>query len=68
MWRIKYEVRTPEGKTERSSYLRIRSGVLQGDSFSPLLFCLAMAPISHAINNIKGQYVTRGVTVQAREL
>ena len=58
MWRVKYEVRNPGGKTERSSYLQIRSGVLQGDSFSPLLFCLAMTPISHAINTVKGHYVT----------
>ena len=57
-WRVKYEVRGPGGKTERSSYLQIRSGVLQGDSFSPLLFCLAMAPISHAINKLDGRYVT----------
>lgn len=58
MWRVKYEVRGPEGITERSNYLRIRSGVLQGDSFSPLLFCLAMAPISHAINSVGGHYTT----------
>jgi Reverse transcriptase (RNA-dependent DNA polymerase) len=57
-WRVKYEVRGPRGQVERSSYLRIRSGVLQGDSFSPLLFCLAMAPISHAINQVGGHYVT----------
>lgn len=58
MWKVRYEVRSPRGQTERSSYLRIRSGVLQGDSFSPLLFCLAMAPISHAINNTRCCYVT----------
>ena len=57
-WRVKYEVRSPGGETVRSSYLQIRSGVLQGDSFSPLLFCLAMAPISHAINSLEGRYVT----------
>ena len=57
-WRVRYEVRGPRGKTERSSYLQIRSGVLQGDSFSPLLFCLSMAPISHAINSVRGQYET----------
>lgn len=55
-WRVKYEVRSPTGGTERSSYLRIRSGVLQGDSFSPLLFCLAMAPISYAVKKTKGCY------------
>jgi hypothetical protein len=57
-WRVRYEIRTKRGQTDRSNYLKIRSGVLQGDSFSPLLFCLAMAPISHAINNVAGAYVT----------
>ena len=57
-WRVKYEVKGPRGKIERSSYLRIRSGVLQGDSFSPLLFCLAMVPISHALNNTSVKYTT----------
>lgn len=55
-WKVKYEAKDLTGKTERSSFLRIRSGVLQGDSFSPLLFCLAMAPISHALNNTKFGY------------
>jgi hypothetical protein len=57
-WRVKYEVKDPRGKVERSSFLRIRSGVLQGDSFSPLLFCLAMVPISHALNSSKLGYKT----------
>jgi Reverse transcriptase (RNA-dependent DNA polymerase) len=57
-WTVKYEAKSPRGKTERSSLLRIRSGVLQGDSFSPLLFCLAMVPISHALNNTKYGYTT----------
>ncbi|CAF4653951.1 unnamed protein product [Rotaria socialis] len=57
-WRVRYEVRIKRGQTDRSNYLKIRSGVLQGDSFSPLLFCLAMAPISQALNNVSGAYVT----------
>jgi hypothetical protein len=57
-WKVIYEAKSPRGKTERSSFLRIGSGVLQGDSFSPLLFCLAMVPISHALNNTKCGYKT----------
>ena len=55
-WKVTYEAKDLSGKTERSSYLRIRSGVLQGDSFSPLLFCLAMVPISHALNSTNSGY------------
>jgi Reverse transcriptase (RNA-dependent DNA polymerase) len=57
-WRVKYEVKGPGGQIERSNFLRIRSGVLQGDSFSPLLFCLAMVPISHALNSSNICYTT----------
>jgi hypothetical protein len=57
-WKVKYEAKSPGGKIESSSFLRIRSGVLQGDSFSPLLFCLAMVPISHALNNTNSGYKT----------
>ena len=32
--------------------------MLQGDSFSPLLFCIAMALISHAINKMECGYAT----------
>jgi Reverse transcriptase (RNA-dependent DNA polymerase) len=57
-WRVKYEVRVKRGKVDRSQFLRIRSGVLQGDSFSPLLFCLSMAPLSHALNSSGLRYRT----------
>jgi hypothetical protein len=57
-WKVRYEARDPKGKMLRSNYLQVKSGVLQGDSFSPLLFCLAMAPISHAINKMKCGYKT----------
>jgi hypothetical protein len=57
-WKVKYEVRARKGKVTRSNFLKIKSGVLQGDSFSPLLFCLSMAPLSHALNNCKLRYQT----------
>jgi len=58
IWTVRYEVRSLGGLTERNSSLRIRSGVLQDSSFHPRLFCLAMTPISHAINNTGCYYVT----------
>jgi len=42
----------------RNNFLKIESGVLQGDSFSPLLFCLSMTPLSHALNSGKLHYRT----------
>ncbi|CAF1657578.1 unnamed protein product [Adineta ricciae] len=57
-WRVKYEVKAKRGKCIRSQFLKIKSGVLQGDSFSPLLFCLSMAPLSHALNHLGLRYET----------
>ena len=35
----------------KSDYLNIRRGIFQGDSLSPLLFCLALVPLSSELNN-----------------
>lgn len=48
LWTVKYEVRLC-GKVQKSRSLRIKCGVLQGDTLSPMLFCLAVAPISWAL-------------------
>lgn len=57
-WKVKYEIKSHSAKTIRSQSLTIKSGVVQGDTFSPLLFCIAMAPISYAINNTEIKYIT----------
>ena len=36
--------------TLSSRPIRIKSGIFQGDSLSPLLFCLALAPLSNILN------------------
>ena len=38
-------------RTLTSNGMQIKCGIFQGDSFSPLLFCLALVPLSHLINN-----------------
>uniref|UniRef100_A0A8R1EL94 Reverse transcriptase domain-containing protein n=1 Tax=Caenorhabditis japonica TaxID=281687 RepID=A0A8R1EL94_CAEJA len=52
---VYYEVRTENG-TERSTPLQYRRGVPQGDTLSPRLFCLALAPISHALRKAMQGY------------
>lgn len=52
MWCVRYEVRN-NGIVDRSAPLIVKRGVLQGDSLSPLLFCLAELPISHALNQMQ---------------
>ena len=47
------ELRTA-GKVVRSTPVKYNRGLFQGDSLSPLLFCLAIAPISQILNRTKG--------------
>ena len=36
--------------------IKIKSGIFQGDSFSPLIFCLALAPLSFMLNKSNAGY------------
>ena len=36
--------------------IRIKNGTFQGDSLSPLLFCLSPAPLSNLLNNTELGY------------
>ena len=40
----------------KSRKININSGIFQGDSLSPLLFCLALAPLSTLLNSTKHGY------------
>ncbi|KAK5970654.1 reverse transcriptase [Trichostrongylus colubriformis] len=48
-----------DGKAVRSVPLEIRNGLMQGDTLSPLLFCLAIAPISGWLRSNIEPYKTR---------
>lgn len=48
-WTVKYCVGAGLEK-QVSRPLQVRSGVLQGDTLSPMLFCLAIAPVSHMLH------------------
>ena len=39
--------------------ININCGIFQGDSISPLLFCLALNPLSEVINSTKFGYTTK---------
>ena len=55
------------GENTVRTELKYRRGVFQGDSLSPLLYCLSIAPISHAIRKTRGYrlpYLERPVTHQ----
>jgi len=52
-WNTKLCVNTTNG-TEISPEIEINRGIFQGDSLSPLWFCLALNPLSSLLNKIKG--------------
>ena len=52
MWSTKLILNQSNG-TETSGNIKIARGIFQGDSFSPLLLCLALVPLSNELNNTK---------------
>ncbi|KHJ85941.1 reverse transcriptase [Oesophagostomum dentatum] len=46
------------GRMLASSPLKVRNGLIQGDTLSPLLFCLTLAPVSHWIRTHVKPYRT----------
>lgn len=55
-WQIRYEGRNEQGKLVQSNPLQVKSGVLQGDTLSPYLFCLCVAPLSTRIRTAVKPY------------
>jgi len=43
--------------------ININSGIFQGDSLSPLLFCIALTPLSSLLNNSTYGYTTGSSTI-----
>ena len=52
-WKTRLEVRR-DGNKDISRWIRIKRGFLQGDSFSPVGFCLTEVPISMLIQESEG--------------
>ena len=54
---------THEKGTLRSNTIDINCGVFQGDSLSPLIFCLALVPLSAILNDTGYGYKTQGQNI-----
>jgi hypothetical protein len=52
-WRVDLHLNHAGGTMEIKD-IRIKNGIFQGDSFSPLIFCMAMDPLSKMLKNGKG--------------
>ena len=49
-WKTRLLLSHSEGMS-KSDYIKIKRGIFQGDSLSPLLFCLSLIPLSNELNN-----------------
>ena len=52
-WKTRLEV-TDKEKVKTSRWIKIRKGFLQGDSYSPVGFCLAEVPIAMMLEETDG--------------
>lgn len=55
-WKTSLQIRAGD-LLETSDEIRIQRGIFQGDSLSPVWFCLALNPLSMLLNNTKYGYV-----------
>lgn len=59
-WKTRMILNSSEGFKE-SRAINIRTGIFQGDSLSPLLFCMALIPLTNELNETKTGYsIMRG--------
>ena len=58
MWRTVMGVRSVN-RTVRTRPILYKRGLFQGDALSPLLFCLAILPLSHALKKLNGYRIRR---------
>ena len=61
-WKTILYISHNEGQ-EKSDETPIRCGIYQGDSFSPLLFCMALFPLSRILDDVKGGYTINKTTL-----
>jgi hypothetical protein len=54
-WSTKLQLKTNQ-ELMQSRLIKINRGIFQGDSLSPLLFCIALIPLTHELNRTKCGY------------
>jgi hypothetical protein len=55
-WSTKFQLKT----NQESMQSRINRGIFQGDTLSPLLFCIALIPLTNELNRSKCGYQVYG--------
>lgn len=63
-WKTRLQINTTQG-VFTTEQIHIRRGIFQGDSLSPLWFCLALNPLSKILNNTAYGFILNKKTPQA---
>ena len=58
-WNTRLILKTKQ-EVMQSQPIQIRSGIFQGDSLSPLLFCIALIPLTNELNRADCGYQVHG--------
>lgn len=66
-WRTSLILRT-ENEVITSEYISIKRGIYQGDSLSPLLFCMSLFPLSSMLNKSRCGYMVKNTDVRVNHL
>ena len=54
LWRTTLYLQLLRSATTQLSKVSVKCGIFQGDTLSPLLFCLALNPLSYLLDTLKG--------------
>ena len=63
MWRTTLFLRLPDSAVLHLSEVSVKCGIFQGDTLSPLLFCLALNPLSYLLDNLRGYKISETVNL-----
>ena len=63
MWRTTLFLQLPDRDAVQLSDVSVKCGIFQGDTMSPLLFCLALNPLSYLLDNLRGYKISTTVNL-----
>ena len=58
LWRTTLFLQMPSTAPQQLATMSVRCGIFQGDTLSPLLFCLSLNPLSYLLDTLKGYKIS----------